>query len=154
MKLEEFSGTEEPCVEPNAPQPVYIWLAGTVRGKGRPRFVRASGRAYTPAQTVSYESALRLMAQMAMDGRPLFTGPVAITVVANFDIPKSYTNKARQAALTQRSKPVKKPDIDNIAKCLDALNGVVWRDDAQITDAVIRKRFSTDPGLAIEVRAA
>lgn len=135
-------------------QPVYIWLAGTVRGKGRPRFARATGHAYTPEKTVNYEAALRMAAQRAMDGRTLFDGAVRVSIVAQFDIPKSFTKRARADAESGLSRPTKKPDWDNIAKLTDALNGVVWRDDSQITDATFAKRYGLEPGLAIEVRAA
>lgn len=136
-------------------QPVYIFLAGPVKGKGRPRFVRSSGRAYTPSQTVNYEAALRLAGQMAMEGRELFEGAVAVRVRADFEIPKSFTKIARREALDGRKLPTKKPDADNVFKvCGDALNGIVWRDDAQITDAGFSKRYAEKSGLSIEVRAA
>lgn len=137
---------------------VYIWVAGTIRGKGRPRFVAnkhgPGGRAYTPAATVNYEAALRMAAQMAMNGRPLFEGPVRISIVAAFAVPESFSKAKRQLALGNNMKPTKKPDWDNIAKLTDAMNGVVWADDKQITDATFCKRYSDDPGLAIEVRPA
>lgn len=139
-------------------EPVYIWLAGTIRGKGRPRFVAnkygPGGRAYTPAATVNYEAALRMAAQSAMAGRALFDGPVRVSIVAQFAVPESYSKPKRTLALGNNLKPTKKPDWDNIAKLTDAMNGVVWLDDKQITDATFAKRYSADPGLAIEVRSA
>ena len=135
-------------------QPVYIFLPGPVRGKQRPRFVRASGRAYTPTQTVNYEAALRMAGEMAMDGRPLFLGAVSVEIVAYFEIPKSFTKKARASALAGETHPTKKPDADNIFKAAgDALNGIVWRDDAQIVEARFIKRYGPRPGLSIEVSA-
>lgn len=134
--------------------PVYIWLAGTVRGKGRPRFARATGRAYTPAQTVNYEAALRIAGQMAMNGRPLFDSAVRVSIVAQFAVPVSFSKTKRALALGNNLLPTVKPDFDNISKLVDALNGVVWGDDKQITDATFCKRYSDEPGLAIEVRPA
>ena len=41
-------------------------------------------------------------------------------------------------------RPHKKPDVDNIAKVvLDALNGLVYTDDKQVTDLRVRKRYDT-----------
>ena len=137
-----------------APSPVTIFIAGPVRGKGRPRFVRATGRTYTPPATASYEAVLRYAAQEAMRGREMFLCPVRISIVADFDIPKSFSKKAAEAARLGYAKPAKKPDWDNIAKLTDALNGIVFKDDAQIIDGQIIKRYSTEPGLSIEVRAA
>lgn len=139
-------------------EPVYIWLAGAIRGKCRPRFVAnkncPGGRAYTPAVTVNYEASLRMAAQTAMSGRALFDGPVRISIVAQFAVPESYSKTKRALALGNNLLPTKKPDWDNIAKLTDALNGVVWMDDKQITDATFAKRYSDDPGLAIKVSAA
>ena len=50
-------------------EPVFIRLSGEPKGKGRPRFVKQSGRAFTPSATRSYEAALRFAAQEAMARR-------------------------------------------------------------------------------------
>ena len=39
--------------------------------------------------------------------------------------------------------PTRKPDTDNIAKiCLDALNGVAYDDDSQVTVLLVLKKWS------------
>jgi Holliday junction resolvase RusA-like endonuclease len=135
--------------------PVSIWVAGTVRGKGRPRFARKTGHAYTPEQTVNYEARLSLAGKDAVGTRPLLTGPVSVSIIAYFAIPQSFSKAKRAMALSMELVPTTKPDADNIFKLAgDALNGVVWSDDKQITDATFAKRYSDQPGLAIEVRAA
>jgi len=49
-------------------------------------------------------------------------------------------------------------DVDNFAKAiLDAINGIVFRDDAQVTDLIARKRYHAKgaaPGALIVVREA
>jgi Holliday junction resolvase RusA-like endonuclease len=47
--------------------------------------------------------------------------------------------------------PQVKPDADNLMKTVDSLNEVVFRDDKQITDATISKRYSDRPRLRIEI---
>jgi Holliday junction resolvase RusA-like endonuclease len=47
--------------------------------------------------------------------------------------------------------PTKKPDIDNIAKHFDALNGVVWTDDKNVVSCHIYKRYDEHPELQIIV---
>ena len=112
---------------PVSPEPpVIIWLPGTVRGKGRPRFVRATGR-------------------------NVMLGAVSIVIIAHFAVPESYSRLRREACLAGRTRPTVKPDWDNIAKLTDALNGIVWQDDKQITDATFAKRYSAKPGLSIQV---
>lgn len=132
---------------------VLIELPGTIRGKGRPRFARATGRAYTPAQTVNYEAALKMVAVEAMAGKPLFEGAVELMVVATFDVAASWSKKRRLRALLGEERPTKKPDADNIIKLTDALNGIVWKDDAQVAELRFKKQYGDRPGLVLRVTA-
>lgn len=130
---------------------VIIRLAGEPKGKGRPRFARANGRAFTPAATRSYESALRYAAQEIMGSRPLLTGPLEVLVVAAFPIPASFSKAKRADAIMGTLRPTKKPDADNLMKTLDALNGVVFVDDAQVVEGAIKKVYAEKPELTIQV---
>lgn len=131
---------------------VSIRLAGEPKGKGRPRFSRASGRAFTPAATASYEAALRYAAQEEMGERPPFVCPLRVTITAYMPIPKSWSKTKTEQARSGQLMPTGKPDWDNLAKCTDALNEVVWRDDSQIVAGLVRKLYSDNPALCIEVR--
>ena len=133
---------------------VTIVLAGEPRGKGRPRFSRASGMAYTPAATRTYEASLSYVAQQAMDGRAPLQGPVTVQMVARFGIPKSFSAKKRDAALAGSLVPTKRPDADNLAKVLDGLNRIVFDDDAQVVNLSLQKRYGSLPGLTIVVQPA
>ncbi len=133
------------------PLPIIIELAGEPKGKGRPRFVRKTGIAFTPTATRNYEAGLRLAAQDAMAGRAPLDGPVIVTIDAFFPVPASWSRKKREAALAGSLLPQSKPDLDNLMKGLDSLNEVVFRDDKQITDATVRKRYSDRPRLRIEI---
>lgn len=130
---------------------IVIELAGTPVGKGRPRFIRRTGHAYTPEKTRNYEGNLRLAAQDVMGGAKPLEGPLAVTVHALFPIPASWSKKKRSAALDGSMWPTSKPDPDNIMKGLDALNEVVFRDDKQIVDARVIKSYSERPALRIEI---
>lgn len=134
-------------------EPVFIRLSGEPKGKGRPRFVKQTGRAFTPAATRSYEAALRFAAQEAMGGRAPIEGPVSVVIAAGFPIAASWPKGKREAALAGTLWPTVKPDADNLAKMLDAFNEVVWRDDKQAVSVLIEKRYSATPDLAITVRA-
>jgi Holliday junction resolvase RusA-like endonuclease len=113
---------------------VTIRLAGTPHGKGRARFVRATGHAFTPAKTRSYEAALRVAAGEAMAGQAPFDGPVSVVVTALFPIPQSWSQKKQLAAARGEIRPIMRGgfDADNILKSLDSFNEIVFRDDAQI----------------------
>lgn len=134
--------------------PIVIELAGEPKGKGRPRFVRSTGHAYTPAQTRSYESMLRLAAQEVMAGRIPLDGPLEVDVVARMPIPVSWSKRKRADAITGTVRPTSRPDCDNLVKMLDSFNEVVWRDDRQVVWCRVAKIYSEKPCLRIEVRAA
>ena len=109
-----------------------VW--GKVRGKGRPRFTRG-GHAYTPKGTRDYERAIREAYENAPDSPPEpFSGPIDVTIVTSRQLPKSTPKSVIREPDTH------KPDVDNIAKVvLDALNGVAWHDDAQVTSLTVVK---------------
>jgi Holliday junction resolvase RusA-like endonuclease len=133
--------------------PVTIVIDGEPKGKGRPRFAMIKGhaRAFTPKETRSYESALRLMAQIAMKSRLPIEGPVEIEVTALMPVPQSWPKWKREAALRNDWYATGKPDCDNLLKVIDGLNKIVFVDDSQIVTASIKKLFSAKPSLAITV---
>lgn len=88
-----------------------------------------------------------------MLGRAPLEGALEVGVVALMPIPGSWPRGKRHDAARGLIRPTTKPDDDNILKILDALNGVVWRDDSQRTDTQIRKRYGHQPSLQIFVRA-
>ena len=133
---------------------VVVELLGEPKGKGRPRFVRATGHTYTPQRTASYEACLRHEAGLAMAGRPPLAGAVRVVVTAYFGIPQSWPQKKQAAALAGTVRPTTKPDWENVAKMLDALNGVVWIDDKQVVSGLIEKHYSDRPRLVVTVATA
>ena len=130
---------------------IEIRMDGQPIGKGRPRFVRATGRTYTPEKTARYEDRLAWAAQSVMAGRDLLVGPLSVTVNAYLEVPTSRSKKWRAEALGGNLRPLVKPDADNIAKLLDALNKIVWLDDAQIVGLHVFKYYSDRPGIQIIV---
>ena len=68
---------------------IEIVLAGVPVGKGRPRFVKSTGRAFTPEKTVRFEDRLSIVAQEAMAGRAPLDGPLAVEVEIRMPVPLS-----------------------------------------------------------------
>ncbi|MGU3476426.1 RusA family crossover junction endodeoxyribonuclease [Methylobacterium sp. D48H] len=138
---------------------VIIRLPGAPRGKGRHRaqLVHRGGVArihsHPDQKTEAYESALRLAAGAAMRGRALLTGPLEVRIFATMPIPASWSKRKRLDAIERRLRPTTKPDWDNIAKVIDALNQVVWADDASVVDGLVRKFYGETPELVIQVTA-
>ena len=133
--------------------PVVIVLPGPPRGKGRPRFAMRGGRpsTYTDEATRSYEGALRMAGSAAMKGAAPIEGALRVIVCATFPVPASWSRAKREQALAGAVRPTGKPDADNLMKVIDALNEVVWRDDAQVVEAVVAKVYGRVPSLRIEV---
>lgn len=87
----------------------------------------------------------------AMNGRPPFDGPLEVTVASYWPWPKSMSEKKRRAYGSHFF--TSRPDADNIAKLLgDALNSILWRDDAQIVELIIRKRYGLVPQTVVRVQ--
>jgi Holliday junction resolvase RusA-like endonuclease len=128
-------------------------IPGAPQGKGRPRFSSYGGRVHTrtPEQTVLYENLVRTEYQRQCgetrfpDGKALH-----VEIRAYFEIPKSVSKKKRAAMIAGLEQPVKKPDLDNIAKCvLDSLNGIAYRDDSQVAELLISKFYGETPRVKV-----
>lgn len=77
---------------------------------------------------------------------------LSVRIFAYLSIPKSVSKKKRTAMLEGLIRPTKKPDHDNIGKIVcDALNGIAYRDDAQIVDSLVRKFYSDKPCVLVEI---
>lgn len=76
--------------------------------------------------------------------------PIFVKMTFHMQIPKSWSKKARKSAL---GKPhTKRPDVDNLCKFyLDALNGILWHDDAQIYKLQAEKVYADIPSTLIEL---
>jgi Holliday junction resolvase RusA-like endonuclease len=131
---------------------IEIILAGVPVGKGRPRFVKSTGRAFTPEKTVRFEDRLSIVAQEAMGERPPMSGPVDIEIEIRMPVPLSKPKRFRDQALAGLIWPTKKPDWDNLAKTIDALNMIVWVDDAQIVKSRVTKIYHEAPAFVARVR--
>ena len=82
----------------------------------------------------------------------MITGPWAIKFWAFFYIPKRKSKKFKEAALEAKERPTKKPDADNIVKAiLDALNGLVYKDDSCIVELSCVKYYSDVPSVEVYV---
>lgn len=127
---------------------IAFTIPGEPCAKQRPRFVRATGRAFTPAKTERYEGIIADHASRAMEGVAPVGGPVRIAIRATYLHPASWSKKKRAETEWKTSKP----DADNIAKIVkDALNKIVFNDDAQVVDMHVQKKYGAVAGLTIYV---
>ena len=127
-------------------------ILGQPIAKARPRVTR-SGRAYTPSKTVNYEALVKYTYQSLYWHLEPSTKLIEAHITAIFPIPKSYSKKKTAELLAGRYNYNKKPDCDNLAKIiLDALNGIAYKDDSQVTVLHIAKEYGTQPKVIIELR--
>lgn len=126
---------------------IELIVDGAVRGKGRPRFVKASGRTYTDTPTMRAES--RIQQAWLEAGKPrMADGPLVLELEAVLPRPGSHWKRdgTLSAAGARSLWPTKKPDADNVVKlAMDACNGCLYRDDAQIVVVHVVKRWA-NPG--------
>jgi Holliday junction resolvase RusA-like endonuclease len=124
-------------------------------GKKRPKFTTIGGyaRSYTPADTLNHEQYVKACflqsarKKIPLKG-PLFPAktPLAVRITCYYPIPKSTSIRRSEQMAAGEILPVVKPDLDNVAKLiLDALNGVAWHDDNQITRLEISKVYGDKP---------
>ena len=133
-------------------------VLGKPVGKERPRAVRtASGRVrvITAKKTEEYEHFVHLAARSAVEQLELeepLDGALGLSMQIALEVPESWAPERRAAALAGRERPVVKPDFDNVAKAIcDAMNGVVYRDDAQIVESSVRKIYGPLPGVLVTI---
>ncbi|WP_022722889.1 RusA family crossover junction endodeoxyribonuclease [Rhodopseudomonas sp. B29] len=135
--------------------PVTIIVAGDPQGKGRARAFRRGNFIghYTPEKTRTYEGIIRSLAMDAMSGRLPIEAPVEIDLSIIFAVPASWSQKKRAQAIAGEIKPAKKPDADNVIKAFtDAMNGVVFKDDAQIVAGRFAKAYGPAAVVVATVR--
>lgn len=107
---------------------------------------------YPDPETEQYEKMLAEAAGLFMRGRAPSERPLCVLVHAYREVPASWSRRDRAAALVGAILPTPRPDADNHGKLIDALNGIIWKDDAQVCDMRVIKRYSEQPAFRIEVR--
>jgi len=142
------------------PREFVLQVDGEVGGKGRPR-TRIGYAAGKPiafiypdpdsAKTERLIKGLAFAAFHAQFGSGKFEGPVELTIEFWLRRPVSWSRKQCESAAGFYS--TAKPDLDNRAKLvMDAFNDVVWIDDSQVSDLIVRKRYSHEGRAFVLVR--
>ena len=101
------------------------------------------GRAYNPSARGMKQVAEHVKKQLQSKPIPLLKGPLFVVVHFVMPAPLGLSERKRQV---QNCLPhTKRPDGDNLEKYLnDALTGIVWSDDAQITWILRSKTLTSD----------
>lgn len=129
-------------------------ISFTVPGKPEPwRRARKNGkRHFKDPKTVANQDAWAWAAKAQYVGKPEpFTGALVMNLTAYYPIPASASKAKREAMISGQIRPTPRPDLDNIAKNADALNGLVFRDDAQIVRLVAEKFYGAAPRVEVSI---
>ena len=77
---------------------------------------------------------------------------IGVIIQATLKFQKNKAKRVRELMLAGIIKPTKKPDIDNIAKIIcDGLNGVAYKDDAQIIYLAVMKRYAEEGSVRVKM---
>ena len=114
---------------------------------------RATGRAMmvdSNPKSGPWMNAVAHHAAQAMDGGPLFDGPVEVSIRFAFPRPKSHYRTGKHSNELRDDAPdwhAKKPDCDKLVRAIgDGMTGVVYRDDSQIALLHVDKRYVESGG--------
>lgn len=128
---------------------IQFTIPGVPVSKERPRFF-GKGHCYTPKKTVSYEAELKYFFLKSVGSlfKPLDC-PIRLTMHAFFPMPNSATKKDR---INGHRRKTTRPDLDNIIKIFDGLNGLAWTDDSKIYSILAQKHETTgSPSMHVKI---
>jgi Holliday junction resolvase RusA-like endonuclease len=95
--------------------------------------------------------------------RAMFEGPVTVTLWFQFERPKTHYGTGYNSTSVKASAPrhpsakshLNGGDVDKLARAvLDAMTGVVYKDDAQVVQLAASKAYAATSGLYVWVRPA
>lgn len=126
------------------PQPRGSKKALPNRSTGRAMMVDSNPKSGPWMDAVAHRAA------KAMDGSPLFDGPVEVLIRFAFPRPKSHYRTGKHSGELRDDAPdwhFKKPDCDKLVRAIgDGMTGVVYRDDSQISLLHVDKRYAASGG--------
>lgn len=122
-------------------------------GKERPRYSSKLRRMYTPTKTSSFEEKVQWAFKSKYNIKiepSLKEWKVKIT--AYFKPAESLSKKKKQELIDGEFGFLYRPDADNVAKSiLDALNGIVYKDDSQVANLLVFKQYGAENKIIVEM---
>lgn len=127
---------------------ITLIIPGKIVPQLRPRFATHGKfiQTYDPKPCREYKKLVRLLANQTVakqKGFKPYERAIEVVIWFFLDIPKSYSDADRVAAATGKIRPTSRPDLDNLAKgIMDAVKGVLWKDDSLIVTMHIKKFYT------------
>jgi Holliday junction resolvase RusA-like endonuclease len=125
-----------------------IRIQGRPIPKARPRFTR-SGHTYKDKRTYEQEKKIRIIAKqrMAELGLERSVDNLQAHMTFYFPMPVSWSKKKQKQRLFKPH--TIRPDLDNLVKIIDSLNGIAWEDDCQVYKLFATKLWAVAPATHI-----
>jgi Holliday junction resolvase RusA-like endonuclease len=127
----------------------FFQLAMTPQPQGSARAFVVGKRAVITtdnAKLKDYRSALGWAASAVL-------GPGWTPLEQAIEVDVTFTLPRPKSASKKRRYPTTRPDVDKLARAvLDAMTGVVMRDDSLVTTLMVRKRYGALPLTTVRVR--
>ena len=129
-----------------------IVIYGEPVPQGRPKFASYGGHvhAYDPQKSKNYKQLVRFWVTQylkKLDGFTPYENALCVDLTFYLGIPTSWSKQKRIQASQGAIRPIGKRsnDADNLCKgVLDACTGLLWVDDAIITDLSVKKRYTAE----------
>lgn len=122
-------------------------------GKQRPRYSSKTRRMYTPTKTSTFEEKVKWAFKSKYNVETeLSTKPFKAKITAIFKPAESLSKKKKEELIDKQAEYTKKSDIDNITKIiLDSLNGIAYKDDAQVFKLEAEKKYGKENIIYVEL---
>lgn len=130
-----------------AKERAIFFIVGIPVPKGRPRATARGAYTilYTPKATKDYEEHVAKIASKHIPKTGMIMGPITISLTFYMKAPKKYAKKMGTPHVTR-------PDVDNLAKAiLDGLEGILYKNDAQVTTLYAHKCYGDKPRVGVSV---
>lgn len=129
-------------------------IPGEPQPQGRPIFSSKTKTARDPDKSRNYKKLVRFYARRSKPP-DMLNGALIVHIDIFKKPPKSISGVKKNSAALQNEtmRPVAKPDVDNYAKGIkDACTGIIWKDDSQVVELLVRKFYSMNPRAVVKVR--
>lgn len=134
---------------------ISIFVPGIAAPQGSKRHVGKGVLVESSKTLKPWRNDVGREASIAMRGREMVYGPVAVRLAFHFPRPKGHFGTGKNAGTIKASAPrrhIVKPDIDKLERAIyDALTGIVWKDDSQVWKVEKIKAYASTAGVYIDI---
>lgn len=135
--------------------PVTIEVAGKPATKGSYRMMIGKGKLLGASKQLDGWVACVKYAALEKWGPTPLPREAAVNVSAAFGIVRPKKHYRKNGTLLREDSPIAPsgaPDVDKLGRAiLDALEGVIYQNDSQVTNLTMRKEYRETPGATIIV---